>query len=758
LQRPFPGSAAAAIGAETVQVELINADQLLRVFSRQWLVVASCIGFAILAAVGYTMTAVPLYTSDAQILIDSNNGRLVEELAAIGGVITDDGSVLSQVELIKSDSIALSVADRLALIDDSEFMANQTSLLGSVLGFLVNLSRPAGFADDFGYAMSPEQARQLARAKLQGGLDVRRVGRTYVLVVSYRSTSPALSAKVAQGYVEAYLADQLSSKYDAATRATTWMEERIAALRKQSLDSDLAVQKFRAENGLITAGGELLSDQQLVQLNAQLVSAQGDTAAAEAKLQSIREIINAGDVDAVVTDAISNSIINDMRSKYLATARREAEVATLLGSEHETVIGLRAEMDEYRRQMFEELGRIAASDENAVAVARAHQQSLEGKVRDATVISASANDSMVQLRELQREADAYRELYQTFLQRYQEAANQQSFPVTEARIISDASHPTRPTEPSLLRALAVAIAAGAVIGGLIAAVREFRDRNFRTGEQVRSKLGLEFLGAVPLLRDGKARRTRALGGILERAPKTIARTRSLTSYVVDQPQSQFAETLRGVKIALDIIARDKKTKTIGVVSCSPGEGKSIIAINLAQLLARQGMKTLLIDGDLRNPFATRALVSEATNGLNEALLEGTAISELVQHDDETGLALLPASGKRATPYSSELLSSAGFDRVMAEAQSYEYIVIDLPPLATLVDARSIVGKVDTFLLVVEWGRTSRSFVLNTLSREWMVADKCAGVVLNKVNTAKQRLYDPNEAPGPYGARYALHRG
>ena len=757
MQRPFPGSTAAAIGAETVQVELINADQLLRVFRRQWLVVASCIGFAILAAVGYTMTAVPLYTSDAQILIDSNNARLVEELSAIGGVVSDDASILSQVELIKSDSIALSVADRLGLTDDPEFMANQSSLLGSVLGFLVNLSKPSGFAD-LGDAMSHEQARQLARAKLQGGLDVRRVGRTYVLVVSYRSTSPALSEKVAQGYVEAYLADQLSSKFDAANQATTWMEERIAALRRQSLDSDLAVQKFRAENGLITAAGELLSDQQLAQLNAQLVSAQGDTAAAEAKLQSIRAIINIGDVDAVVTDAISNSIINDMRSKYLATARREAEVATLLGSEHQTVIGLRAEMDEYRRQMFEELGRIAASYENAVAVARAHQQSLELKVRDATVISASANDSMVQLRELQREADAYRELYQTFLQRYQEAANQQSFPVTEARIISDASRPTRPTEPSLLRSLAVAIAAAVVIGGLIAAVREFRDRNFRTGEQVRSKLGLEFLGAVPLLRDGRPRRTRTLGGILDRVPKTIARTRSLTSYVVDQPQSQIAETLRGVKIALDIIARDRKTKTIGVVSCSPGEGKSIIAINLAQLLARQGMKTLLIDGDLRNPFATRALVSESTKGLNEALLEGTSISELVHHDDETGLALLPASGKRATPYSSELLSSAGFDRVMAEAQSYDYVVIDLPPLATFVDARSIVGKVDTFLLVVEWGRTSRSFVLNTLSREWMVADKCAGVVLNKVNTARQKLYDPNEAHGTYGARYALSRG
>ncbi len=754
MQRPFPGSAA-AIGTETVQVELINADQLLRVFRRQWLVVASCIGFAVLAALGYTMTAVPLYTSDAQILIDSNNGKLVEELAAIGGVISDDASILSQVELIKSDSIALSVADRLGLIDDPEFMADRPSLLGNVLRFLVNLSKPAGFAD-LGDAMSPEQARQLARSRLQGGLDVRRVGRTYVLVVSYRSTSPALSEKVAQGYVEAYLADQLSSKYDAANRATTWMEERIAALRKQSLDSDLAVQKFRAENGLITAGGELLSDQQLVQLNSQLVIAQGDTAAAEANLQSIREIINSGDVDAVVTDAISNSIITDMRSKYLATARREAEVATLLGSEHQTVLSLRAEMDEYRRQMFEELRRIASGYESAVAVARAHQQSLEAKVGDATVVSASANDSMVQLRELQREADAYRELYQAFLQRYQEAANQQSFPVTEARIISDASHPTRPTEPNLLRALAVAIAAGAVIGGLIAAVREFRDRNFRTGEQVRSKLGLEFLGAVPLLKDGRPRRTKTLGGMLDRRPKTIARRRSLTSYVVDQPQSQFAETLRGVKIALDIVARDKNTKTIGVVSCSPSEGKSIIAINLAQLLARQGTKTLLVDGDLRNPSATRALVSESTTGLNEALLEGTSISELVHHDDETGLALLPASGKRATPYSSELLSSAGFDRVMAEAQSYDYVVIDLPPLATFVDARAIVGKVDTFLLVVEWGRTSRSFVLNTLSREWMVADKCAGVVLNKVNTAKQKLYDLNEAVGAYGARYSLY--
>lgn len=732
----------------------IDFDALFAILRRQWWTVAICIAVALVLGVVNILTAVPLYTSGVKILIDRGNSEVVQQLSTIGGVMDDELTVLSQVELLMSDTIALSVVDKLDLSNDPTFMAARPSLIQTAVGTvrsLVNVSGWLGSKSPLG--PSVEEKRRAAADAVLGGMKVSRVDRTYVLNVSYTSFSTDTAKNIANAIGDAYLVDKLNSKYEATRRASDWLIERIAELRQRALESDLAVQKFRSENGLVAAGAVLMSDQQLSELNSALIVAQSDTSKARARLERIQKIVASGQSDAMVTDLLDNPVSNELRQKYLAASKRETEITDRLGSNHIQAVRLRSEMAEYQRQMFAELSRISESYKSDLDVAQAREKNLNDSVALATGVSATAGVTQVQLRELEREAETYKNLYQTFLQRYQEAIQQQSFPVTEARIIARAVPAIGPSYPKKPLTLALFFLFGVAAGCGVGAWREYRERFFRTGKQVQDYLGLEFLGLTPLIRNGGVR-TRDVG---PPTPGLIEKSSPITSYVIEHPLSPFAETLRSAKVAADLRFSDKPCKVIGVVSSLPGEGKSAISINFAELLARQGSRTVLIDADLRNPGTTRAIGRHANAGLLEALLDGKALDHLLLRDDITGLLMLPAVVRQRTPHSSELLASStmrGLLKTLSDRS--DYVVVDLPPLGPVVDARAIADRIDGFIFVTEWGQTSRRLVMEVLDANPQVRDKCIGVILNKVDQDRLKLYHDHGSSDFYYSKYSQY--
>ncbi|WP_348647579.1 polysaccharide biosynthesis tyrosine autokinase [Rhizobium sp. BK275] len=733
----------------------MDVERLVAVARRQWRVVAVCMGiFAILGLV-YILTAVPKYTASTSVLIDRGNSQIVNQMQANVAAalpIEDDASVLSEVELFKSDSIGLAVVDKLKLLDNPEFTSparSPISMLRSLLNFRTWFASDDVAADDL------DTLRHNAADKIVTDMDVDRIGRSYALSISYTSTSPELASKIATSIAEAYLVDKLNSKYDATRRASEWLQERIDELKQRALDSDLAVQKFRTAHGLLSTGGQyqLLSDQQLSELTTQLIGAQADTARARAKYERVKSIIDNKRTDAIVTDVLDNSISNDLRKKYLEASKLEAEISARLGPDHIQAVRLRSEMAEYQRLMFEELNRIAESYQSELQVAQTREKSLQDSVTQASSVTAAAGETQVQLRELERTADTYRNLYQTFLARFQEATQQQSFPITDARIITRAQVPTAPSAPKKPLILALAMALGAAFGGGIGAFREFRDRFFRTGEQVRDVLSLEYIGHIPAVDAKEA----SSGASEPESARGLQSGNGITNYVVNHPLSAFAETMRSAKIAVDMENPSSRCKVIGVISSLPGEGKSTVAINLAQLLAMQGSRTLLIDADLRNPGATRAIGRHAEQGILEALLEGKPLKDVLLLDSKTKLAFLPAVVKRRVPHSSDLLSSSIMVNLLEELKvHFDYIVLDLPPLGPVVDARAVSPMLDASLAVIEWGRTSRRVVRTTFAVQPELMEKCIGVVLNKVDTEKLKLYRSYGSGEYYYNRYSAY--
>lgn len=726
-------------------------ERIFAAFKRQYKLIIFFSVLGIVLGILYIAGAQPLYTATTQVLIDdqdvgnsgsSNAGSLTKGF--------DMAKIDSQVEVIRSDRIAMSVVEKLKLYENNEFLNARGTIFSKGISALKSLASLKFLTPKPELTSNQIELRKLRALYILGAnLEVSRRGVTYVLEVSFTSPSRNEAATIANAFAEAYLLDQLESKYEATRRASSWLQERIQELKEKSLASDLAVQKFRADHNLIAAEGFLVGEKQLADLSGQLMIAKSETAQAKAKFDRIEQIIASDQMDAAVSEALNNPVIASFRAKYLDASKRYSEISKKLGPNHVQSQKLKNDMAEYQRVIFDELGRIAESYKSQLEIARSREKSLGESMSDLLGENAESNETMVTLRELQRESDTYRTLYQNFLQRYQEAVQQQSFPVTKARVISPARAPGNPSHPRKKLVLVLSMVLGCFMGTGFGAYREYRDRGVRTSEQVRNNLKLEYLGILPMLKSRKLKDNgRSKAAVTEEDRRTISVRESVMRQTLDAPLSGYSESLRAAKIASDLMLGDKKCKLVGTVSIYPAEGKSTVSKNYASLLASLGSKTLLIDCDLRNPGLTRGVAEKADTGLLDVLLEEKDLKSVLMVEQETGLFVLPTVIKQRISHTGELLTSPNMKRMLQEASEvFDYIIFDLPPLVPVVDVRAILGQLDAFLFVVEWGKTPRHTIRNTLSQDDRLREKCLGVLLNKVDTAAQKLYEPSAHEG-----------
>ncbi len=756
--------------------DFIDIERLLGMAARQVKVVVVCAIIGLFLGVLYLQTTPKQYMSVASVLIDEGLNKVVDDISAASVTMQTDAALLSQIEIITSARLASVVVDKLKLDQNAEFMNPPQSALVKGIGFVrgvIGYFRSSSANQIPGMENVDEATRQAmmqtarhdyAVLKLQSEVLAQRNGRSYVLAIGYQSTNPALATTITKAYADAYLADQLNASFDATERAAVWLQGRLTELRQNSQAAALAVEKFRSEHGLAAnSDGQLISDKQIADLTAQLIVAQADTARASARYQQYKAIVDSGSDNAFNDSAISSdqpasSVIATLKTRYLTVAKRLQDVTANFGADHPQAVALAKEKADLSAQIFGELKQLTESYRNEYEVALSRETSMRQKIADAAGKSSIDNQSQVKLRELDQQAQALTTLYQTFLGRYEEASQQQSFPVGKVRIISDASAPLSASSPRSSRVLALSLVLGVLLGAGFGGLNEFNERFFRTGDDVRDRVGLKFLGYLPTIggrlgKDGDEGAADAKGANTLSAAEKRARMR----VSVDAPASMFSETLRNAKIAFDVVMEGQGSRVIGVVSLLPGEGKSTVAANLAGLLAANGSKTLLIDADLRNPGLSRNLGMEAEQGLMEAVVNGQTWQSVGKVDRQTKLAIIPAVLRGQFSHTSELLSSAGMRRFIDNAkETFEYIVVDLPPLGPVVDAKAFAPLVDGFVLVAEWGRTPRAMVRSLLEQEPYVANKIVGAVLNKVDLKKLAKYSSLGGSERFFDRYSTY--
>ncbi|MEP9399384.1 polysaccharide biosynthesis tyrosine autokinase [Mesorhizobium sp. KR2-14] len=732
----------------------IDLERLAAIALRQARVVAVGAGIGLALGAAYLVFTPSEYTAATRILLDNSLTRFAEEKNPAPAAMQADSMISSEVEILKSARLARAVAVAQNLQANEAFLNPPRSPIGWLKGQVKAVTGLFSSAPEPSPA-SVENARiGKATALLQAGLNAERVGRSYVIEVSFRANDRKLAGAIARAYADAYLSDQLDANFDATQRATVWLQGRLAELRESSQAAALEVEKFRAEHGLTSARGELISEQQLSDLNSQLILAQADTANALARYDQFKAIIDSGPDNAVRNATIpadkggNNAVINDLKARYLGVTKREQEVSTRFGKDHAQAVALRREQADLTGQIFQELQQLTESYRNEYEVAKSRETSLRNNVGQMAGQSSEAGQSLVRLRELEQKSAALATLYQTFLSRHEEASQQQTFPIAKARVISEAGDPVSASSPRKAMVLGLSLVLGLFGGAAAGAFREFRERFFRTGEDVRTALGFDFLGYLPVV--GTRLSNSNAGSLAEAAPPVTPR---ILRVAINAPSSSFAETLRNTKLACDVVLQGRPSKVIGFVSVLPHEGKTTVAANFAGLLAANGARTLLIDGDLRNPGLSRGLSLAPDKGLVEAIVGEQHWQNTVMVDRTTRLAIIPAVVRRRQSHTSELLSGPGMQALIEEARAaYDYIVVDLPPLGPVVDAKAFAPMADGFVMVTEWGSTPRALVRAAMQAEPQVADKVLGVVLNKTDTGQLARY------GTFGGaeRYLQH--
>ncbi|MGY4344831.1 uncharacterized protein involved in exopolysaccharide biosynthesis [Bradyrhizobium sp. GM7.3] len=472
---------------ETTAPEAPSLEQtissVLALVSRQYPVMI----FTLLLCIGlagiYVFTAPKRYTGTAILMIDSRKmqGLQTQAPASGGDNPIDSAMVDSQVELLKSEAIATKVIKDLKLVGSADFMSDGGGLLSSISGAITGI---------FSESTPPteEQILRAALARFASGLSIKRVGVTYVIEISFQALSQELAARIANAVADGYILDSLESKYQASRRAAVWLQDRLKELRSQASSAERTVADFKAKNNIIDAGGRLLTEQQLAEINTSLTTARSQRAEAQAKLERITAILNADSDDskvilndlATVSETMANPVITKLRQTYLEYAAKQADWSNRYGPTHLAVVNLRNQMRELRRSIIDELRRTAEVYKSDLEIAKAREESSQKSLNDTIAVSNNTGQAQIVLRDLESNAQSARALSDNFLQLYMVSVQQQSFPITEARVISQAAS-TLPnkTSPRTTLILLAAIVGGSILAALVAILLDMMDRVFR---------------------------------------------------------------------------------------------------------------------------------------------------------------------------------------------------------------------------------------------------------------------------------------
>jgi exopolysaccharide transport family protein len=718
--------------------DAIDLRQVQDFFWRRWKLIAAAAATVMVLAFLLLLTITPRYTATAQVLLEPRKEKIFGAESILPDLNLENGNVDSQVSVIQSINLLRRVVEKEKLTQDREFgLPRSEGLFASLLGLFTSDLADKSAAQQLDGGIPADVLRSIGR--LRNALDVQRVNRTYVLSIAVTAQDPLKAESLANAVADAFVVDQLDARYDAAKRASTWLAERMESLREQVRQSEEAVAKFRKDHNLIATNSEgkvTISEQQLSELSAKLITARAETAEKRAKFEQAAQVSAHGGNLQAIPDVVRSAVISHLRAQQAEVARKEADLVAHYGDQHPLVINTRAERRDIDRSIAAEVQRVLINLKNDYAVAQSGEQSLQASLAQATGESGIDNSVGVHLRELERLNTANKTFFDNFLSRAKITQEQSSFEERESRLISPATKPAAPSFPKkgLVEALAGVVGLLLGIGGAVAL--EMLNAGFLTARELEQKIGQPVLASLPLLSD----KDRKIGDKILDPPR----------YLAAKPLSRYAEAVRSIRVGIQMADVDHPAKVVLITSSIPTEGKSTLAQSLALSAEKAGQKVLLIDGDLRHPLTSKYFGLGAKPGLVDLLIGDAAIDEIVVR--KGGLAVMPAGAKSQNP--PDLLGSVRMKLVIDKLRSaYDYIIIDSPPVGAVIDAKVIATLADKVILVVRWKTTPREMVAENV--DYFTRDhKLAGVALSRVDESQASRYGAfSQYSGHYYKKY-----
>jgi polysaccharide biosynthesis transport protein len=702
-----------------------------------------------------------LYTASATLALDLDRSSLLGQDRSSPVPPADDSALVdSEAGIVGSRAVMERVIALEKLDTRPEF--NKALEKPGPLDVLLGPSRPPTTETERSAATSPlleEVAKKLA---------VKRIGRTRLVEVSFKSRDAALAARVANAFASEYIRDSLDSRRNQAAGASDFLRGRLGTLRDDVTSAERNAERFRTSEGLMSADGVTLIERQIVELQTQLINLRSEFSEKVARADEARRSLAATRTSAALPEVLMSNTIGDLRRQEAEIVRQLAELRQNFGPKWPELRRKEQELNDLRAQIDAEADRIASTLDRDAAIARQRVAAMEITIAKLQSRLGAVNVAQVQLRDIERNADASRALYEEALAKLKEEDIRGAFVTPNARVVSEAATPRRPSEPRRMLGLIFGAIAGLVAGFAAVIGIELFDRTFWTPRAFESQMGLRHLAlipAAPTLKDDIAAasgvepiatrndETNGFGKRLNGPPTDAKAERARLSYSIDHPYSNFAEAVRALRANV-LLSAAPAPKVVMFTSALPGEGKTFTTLNYARISAMAGARTLAIDCDLRRRGLTRALGLRPTIGLVEVADRSASLDAAILRDSATSLDILPLANTKLVR--EDIFEGRALREILHKvSERYDAVIVDSAPVLLVAGTRLLAEWVNAVVLVVQWRKTSKGVAAAAI--EALDGAPLIGAVLSQVDISRPRLFEDGDMGAYLGSHAEYYR-
>ncbi len=718
---------------EEDEIDLRHLWQIVR--QNFWGVLGLCVVISLLATL-WVMRISPVYRASTTIMIESQEAKTVSIEEVYGQPPGIREYFLTQFEIIKNRDIAEMVANELDLWNNPLFAPplrtdedGGSSWSQTVRKWLAGFDATA--SGSIGSAVDNEERRKAAVInRFMSQLSVEPVEFTQLVVVSFESTDRKLAAEIVNTLARVYIQSQLDAKMQSTREAGNWLTGRLQDLKSKLDASQQELQTYRdREEILDMAGGQTVDAQELNELTTRLGEARRSRIGAENIYRELGGSANYS-VDQLLKMPVvlQHPLVQSLAQNLTSAQQEVANLSQRYGPEHPKMMAATTREESAESELKRQVMQVAAGIEKEYRVVERNEQNLEQQLAAVKGEVATSNRKQFRLRELEQQVDADQRLYEMFFNRAKETSETMGFQSAHARVVERAAPPISPIKPNKRNIVLITFLLSGLMGISLVIIRDILDNTLKSPDEVIERLGAPLLGVLPDIKVPKGQTGPYLG------------------YLEDS-KSPFAESIRSVRTGLMLTGLENPHKITVVTSTNPGEGKSTVAINLAAALA-QMESVLLIDADLRRPaVATAFKLPSGTPGLSNVLALSDRLQDCVQKTD-AGFDVLPAGILPPNPQ--EMLSTVQFRTLLEElAERYDRIVIDSAPINAVSDSLIVATMADSLVYVAKADETPLNLVLKNINLIKHSNLPLTGVVLNRLDTKKQKAYGKGSYYGTY---------
>lgn len=692
----------------------------------KWNIAALVVIVTMLAIVA-VLNLTPQYRASAIVLIEDKHPQVLSFQQILD--TSDGGSeyLQTQLALLQSRGLAERVVRKLNLTDEPLFDPRQhakskfdpKALLRSV-GVAEFLPGLVPEEDPANSGPSEQQVFDLVTQRVRDLIEPKVLGKSKLIGVAVEIPNPELAANIANAVVDSFIEMQLDANLDMSLATSNWMNSRLDELRTKLKTAEDTLQAYRESEGLVDVDGvATISANELSMTGTKMIDARRARAEAESQYRQVQSLSASGDLERLssVPAVLGHPLIQQFKADVARAQAKVEEMSRRYGDKHPAMIAARSDLSAATASLQAQVQLVVAGIERNYQLAQANENSLRSSFNSNKAQIQDISRKEFKLRELQREVDTNRQLYETFLTRLKETAATSDMNSANARVVDRAIVPNQASKPRKSLIVSIAAVLAAVLGIGLTLLFEALNNSFKSTEDVESKLNVPVLGVVPLV------------------PK---KKRHEVAHLFEQNANKaFSESIRTLRTSLVLTDLDSPRKIVLVTSSVPGEGKSSIASNLAFSVAHIE-KVLLIDADLRRPTMARNFdFPVGTPGLAN-LIAGTAkLDECIRTIGNVDM--MPAG--MVPPNPQELLSSARLTNILELLKTrYQRIIIDSPPTMAVSDSKLLATSCDALIYVVRAEHTSIPLVQKGMGQLLQNNAPITGVVLNQVDLSKTSKY------------------